>query len=91
MTSADQGEHEVSKEHGQKTVNESTATSYWVRTMRDTPGDMTSTVVCPNCKAETIDHQPLDEYEYRCLQRGTTFNASGDEQPHADSDAPDVP
>lgn len=56
--------------------------------MRDTPGDMTSTVVCPNCEAETIEHQPLDEYEYRCLRCGATFDAGGNEPPLADSDDP---
>lgn len=54
--------------------------------MRDTANDMTSTVVCPNCKADTVERQPLDEYEYRCLQCGTMFDAAGGEQPRTDSD-----
>ncbi|HET7322919.1 MAG TPA: hypothetical protein VFJ06_01160 [Halococcus sp.] len=54
--------------------------------MRDTPGDMTATVVCPACAAETIEHQPLGEYEYRCLRCGSTFDASGDESPLAGSE-----
>jgi ribosomal protein L37AE/L43A len=56
--------------------------------MRDTPGDVTSTVVCPACEAETIEHQLLAEGEYRCLRCGATFDAGGGESPLADSDDP---
>lgn len=61
--------------------------------MRDTPGDVTSTIVCPACEAETIEHQLFaeDESEYRCLRCGATFNAGGGEPPLADSDALHVP
>ncbi|HET7323867.1 MAG TPA: hypothetical protein VFJ06_06015 [Halococcus sp.] len=51
---------------------------------------MTSTVVCPAYEAETIEHQPLNEYEYRCLQCGATFNADGSEPPRTDADVPNV-
>lgn len=59
--------------------------------MFDTSTEMTATVVCPDCKAETIERQPLGKYEYRCLRCGMTFDAAGDEPPLAGSDNPDAP
>ena len=55
---------------------------------------MTATVVCPTCASENVETLPgegaADSPEYRCLDCGTEFDASGD-PPLADSDAPDAP
>jgi transposase-like protein len=62
--------------------------------MRDTPGDMTTTIVCPACGSENVEALPGEGAagtpEYRCLDCGREFDASG-EPPLADSDAPDAP
>jgi transposase-like protein len=63
--------------------------------MRDTPSDMTSTIVCPACGAENVETLPgaggVEAPEYRCLDCGNEFNASGGDPPLADSDDPNAP
>ena len=81
--------------HGQKTVNERGVIFLWVETVRDTPDDMTATLVCPACESERVETLPgegvAEEPEYRCLDCGTFFDAGGGEPPLADSDDPDTP
>ena len=56
---------------------------------------MTSTVVCPACGAENVEALPgVSEGvtpEYRCLDCGNEFDASGGAPPLADSDEPNAP
>ncbi len=63
--------------------------------MRDTPGDMTSTVVCPVCNSENVETLPGEgadgTSEYCCLDCGAFFDSGGGEPPLVDSDAPDAP
>ena len=62
--------------------------------MRDTPGDLTATVVCPACASENVETLPGEgaagSPEYRCLDCGTKFDASGNPS-LADADEPDAP
>jgi transposase-like protein len=62
--------------------------------MRDTPDDMTVTIGCPACGSERVETFPgagaAGTPEYRCLDCGREFDASG-EPPLADSSDPDAP
>ena len=63
--------------------------------MRDTPDDMTATIVCPACESENIETLPAAGAAaadgYRCLDCGAEFDDGGGEPPLADSDDPHAP
>ena len=63
--------------------------------MRDQPDDVTTTVSCPACYAETVETLRgigIDENQtYRCLRCGETFDTGGNEPPLSDSDDPHAP
>lgn len=63
--------------------------------MRDTPGEMASTIICPDCKSENIESVPgaggIATPAYRCLDCGSEFDAGGGEPLLADSDDAHAP